>query len=90
MANRRDLKKNINYITTVLTGLCAMDAVNATQEKKQAYYHVFIEIAQLRDDLISRVSHTEPGNVKGFYKKLNVDLQAGVEKISAKMEELAK
>ena len=53
MANRRDLKKNINYITTVLTGLCAMDAVNATQEKKQAYYHVFIEIAQLRDDLIS-------------------------------------
>lgn len=90
MAKRRDLKKNINYITTVLTGLCAMDAVNAAQEKKQAYLHLFIEIAQFRDELISRISHTEPGNVKGFYKKLNADLQAGVETISAKMEELAK
>ena len=27
------------------------------------------EILKMQDEFISRISHTEPGNVKGFYKK---------------------
>jgi hypothetical protein len=30
-------------------------------------------ILKLQSDIISRISHTEPGNVKGFYKKLRED-----------------
>lgn len=90
MANRRNLKKNVNYISTVLTGLCAMESVSAAADKKEAYAAVFVEILRVREDIVSRISHTEPGNVKGFYKKLHADFNAKVEEISAKLDELAK
>ena len=37
--------------------------------------------------LIIRISHTEPGNVKGFYKKLNEDLNKEIKVVA---DELAK
>ena len=34
-----------------------------------------------KTDFVSRISHTEPGNVKGFYKKFHVDFNAKVNEI---------
>ncbi len=37
--------------------------------------------------LVPRISHTEPGNVKGFYKKLHEDLNKEIKTVA---DELAK
>ena len=37
-----------------------------------------------------RISHTEPGSVKLFYKKLRADFNAEVDNVFKKLEELSK
>ena len=90
MASRRSLKKTVNYITEVAAGLCLVESANATAEKREAYSQLFLQIINLRNDIISRISHTEPGSVKLFYKKLRTDFNAEVDSVFKKLEELAK
>ena len=90
MASRRSLKKTVNYITELAAGLCLVESANANAEKREAYSEVFLQIINLRNDIISRISHTEPGNVKGFYKKLKEDFNNGTQTIFKKLEELGK
>lgn len=90
MASRKSLKKTVNYITEVAAGLCLVESANANAEKREAYSQLFLQIINLRNDIISRISHTEPGNVKGFYKKLKEDFNNGTEAIFKKLEELGK
>jgi hypothetical protein len=35
----------------------------------------------MQDEFISRINHTQPGNVKGFYKAFYSDFQAQVDAI---------
>ena len=65
MASRRNLKKNISNIASALLVVRLMEGGN--REVVCNSVHNVIK-------LIIRISHTEPGNVKGFYKKLNEDL----------------
>ena len=46
------------------------------------------EILKTQDEFVSRISHTEPGNVKGFYKKLRSDFNAKVDEIINAMGKL--
>ena len=78
MASRRSLKKTVNYITELAAGLCLVESANANAEKREAYSEV------------SRISHTEPGSVKLFYKKLRADFNAEVDNVFKKLEELSK
>ena len=90
MASRRSLKKTVNYITELAAGLCLVESANANAEKREAYSEVFLQIINLRNDIISRISHTEPGSVKQFYKKLRADFNAEVDNVFKKLEELSK
>ena len=87
MASRRSLKKTVNYITELAAGLCLVESANANAEKREAYSEVFLQIINLRNDIIS---HTEPGSVKLFYKKLRADFNAEVDNVFKKLEELSK
>lgn len=78
MASRRNLKKKITNIAGELFLVSLMEGVN--REVVCNSVHQVIK-------LISRVSHTEPGNVKGFYKKLHEDLNKEIKTVS---DELAK
>lgn len=80
MASRRELKKNVNYITGELFAECL---VNSTSEKadKQKVDEILTQILVMQDEFISRISHTEPGNVKAFYKKFRTDFNKKVEEI---------
>ena len=80
----------VNYITELAAGLCLVESANANAEKREAYSEVFLQIINLRNDIISRISHTEPGSVKLFYKKLRADFNAEVDNVFKKLEELAK
>lgn len=90
MANKRNLKKNINYITNLASGLCIVESLDAPKEKQDALQDLFIQCATLRKDIISRISHAEPGNIKGFYKKLKSDFHAQIDSIFEKLQELDK
>lgn len=78
MASRRDLKKKITYIAGDLFLASLMEGVNR---------EVVIEAVHNVLALVPRISHTEPGNVKGFYKKLNEDLEQAIKVVA---DELAK
>ena len=88
MASRRQLKKAVNRIADITTMACLLGASECKAEKREEYGDVFLKIGQLRTDIISRISHTEPGNVKGFYKKLREDFNAKVGEILEAMKGL--
>lgn len=90
MASRRKLKKSVNYICNTITGICLLDTINAPAEKHNEYRDVFVKINNMQNDIISRISHTEPGNVKLFYKKLKEDCNRAIDEIFSKLEELRK
>lgn len=70
MASRRDLKKNIYYIADELLLAALIEGVNR---------EVIFEAVCNVHDLIPRISHTQPGNVKGYYKKLYEDLDKQIQ-----------
>ena len=82
MASRKELKKNINYIAGELFTECLVNSLYVPGTDKQKADEL------MNDELISRISHTEPGNVKGFYKKLRADFNAKVDEIIDAMGKL--
>lgn len=80
MASRRELKKNVNYIAGELFAECLVSSMSESTDKKKAD-EILTQILVMQDEFISRISHTEPGNVKGFYKKFRSDFNAKVDEI---------
>ena len=78
MASRRNLKKNVNYIAGELFSECLVNSMFTDKVKADELMN---EILLMQTDFVSRISHTEPGNVKGFYKKFHVDFNAKVNEI---------
>lgn len=78
---RRLLKKQVNYFTGELFAECVVltQVVPGIDEKKVD--DLMTRILYMQDDFISRISHTQPGNVKGFYKAFKADFQAQVDAI---------
>lgn len=78
MAKRKVLKKRINYIVGELFAECLINSKNADKQKSN---ELLTEILNTQSEFISRISHTQPGNVKGFYKKLIQDFNAKVNEL---------
>lgn len=81
MASRKDLKKGINYIVSELFAECVFISLTLSETDRKKADKILTDILNLQDEFISRISHTEPGNVKGFYKKLHEDFNAKVGEI---------
>lgn len=79
MASRRNLKKNISYIAGELFMASLVEGVNR---------EVIVDAVHNVLALIPRISHTQPGNVKGYYKKLYEDLNKEIEKVSAELSKV--
>ena len=78
MASRRQLKKQISYIASDLFLASLVESVN--REAVVGAIHNIL-------GLIPRISHTQPGNVKGYYKNLNEALNKEIQIVA---NELAK
>lgn len=87
MASRKNLKKNVNYITETIAGLCIVTSLENQGEKSEAASRLFLQVMNLRNDIISRISHTEPGNTREFYKKLQNDFNSQVQDILQQLSE---
>ena len=73
MASRRQLKKQISYIASDLFLASLVEGVN--REAVVGAIHNILA-------LIPRISHTQPGNVKGYYKKLREDLNKEIQVVA--------
>ena len=81
MASRRDLKKSIHYIANDLLFAAIIEGVNRD---------VIFEAVTNVLNLIPRISHTQPGNVKGNYKKIYEELDKQIQIVSDEVENSAK
>ena len=81
MASRRDLKKSIHYIANDLLFGAIIEGVNR---------EVIFEAVTNVLNLIPRISHTQPGNVKGYYKKIYEELDKQIQIVSDEVENSAK
>lgn len=81
MASRRELKKNVNYIAGELFSECLINSTFVPGVDKAKADALMGEILSMQSDFVSRISHTEPGNVKAFYKKFRTDFDAKVNEI---------
>ena len=81
MANKRDLKRTINYITSGLFAETVAAALyNGTQQAD--VNGILASIVMVNDDFIKRVSHPEPGIKAGdYYKNLTKDFNKQVSEI---------
>ena len=80
MASRRNLKKKISYIASDLFLASLVEGVN-----REAVINSVHNVLAL----VPRISHTEPGNVKGFYKKLYADLNKEIQAVSDELNKIA-
>ena len=81
MASRRKLKKQISYISGDLFLASLVEGVNR-EAIVEAIHNVL--------GLIPRISHTQPGNVKGYYKKLHEDLNKEIQVVSDELNKSVK
>lgn len=81
MASRRDLKKSIHYIANDLLFAAIIEGVNR---------EVIFEAVTNVLNLIPRISHTQPGNVKGYYKKIYEELDKQIQVVSDELANSAK
>lgn len=88
MASRRKLKKNVNYIIGELFAECIIRCMASSKVAEKQADQILAEILKVQDEFICRISHTEPGNVKGFYKKFYGDFNQEINKIAEGIEKL--
>ena len=85
MANKRELKKAINYVASDLVLECIVlkqikkaDATKADE--------ILADILCMQNDFLARVGHPDPGCIKKYYRKLNEDFGNEVGNIIRRMQ----
>ena len=78
---RRILKKQVNYIAGELFAECVVLSKVVPGIDSQKVDELMARVLYMQDEFICRISHTQPGNVKGFYKAFRADFQAQVDAI---------
>ena len=58
------------------------------KDKQEQIDEIMVKILNGQDSMLCRLSHVEPGNVKGFFKKYHEDLKALEQETTQMMEEL--
>ena len=89
MANRRELKKGINYLCGELFAECVAAMHYQKPIRKEDVDNVMANVLNLQDDMLSRVSHPEPGMApKVFFRKLREDMTQHTEEIVEQIKAL--
>ena len=82
MANKRELKKGINYLCGELFAECVAAMHYQKPIPQEDVDNVMANVLHLQDDMLSRVSHPEPGmSAKAYYQDLRDKFGAEVSEI---------
>ncbi|MBR6630231.1 MAG: hypothetical protein IKL03_09820 [Bacteroidaceae bacterium] len=85
MANKRDLKKSINYVVGDLFQECLVLKVIKKADSAKAD-EVLTDILNLQNEFLARANHPQPGAIKPYFRKLYSDFGDAVDAIIAKMQ----
>ncbi len=89
MANRRNLKKDIQFLTSQLIVDAVEIAEQANPEVQDEIIKIISNAAVLHNDLIVRVNHIDgkdnPKMVKKFFKTIVDDLLKGMDALYSKL-----
>jgi hypothetical protein len=86
---RREIKKDINSLCGDLFAECIALLQYENKPNKNDVENVMLTILEMQNDMISRLSHVEPGSTKLFFKKLRQDLIARTEDIVEQIKALS-
>lgn len=82
MANKRKLKKIINYICNDLFSECVAASLYGKKEKNEEISAILSSILIMRNNYICRISHPEPGmSPKTYFKDLKEKLNVHITEI---------
>ena len=84
MANRKQLKKSIKQITGDLFADCVALSMCGGADRQQLE-ELMKEILALHTDYVARISHTERGSERQFYKKLRQEFTNKTAELSEKI-----
>ena len=84
MANRKQLKKSIRKITGEPFADCVALSL-CQQADRDKLEQLMQEVLNVHNDYVARISHTEPGSVKMYYKKLKQEFTEKVNDLSERI-----
>ena len=94
MANKRQLKKEINYITEELISECIYNRYFVTDCDAQKNDEILAKIVSMQDEFLRRVNVTDGKNnpkiVKKYYQNLIASFDKGIEEIISEFAEMNK
>lgn len=85
---RRELKKVVNNLSSELFAECIFALHYQNVKNREDIENVMRSIVVLRAEMISRISHVEPGSTKLFFKKINQELTTASEDIVEQIKAL--
>jgi hypothetical protein len=90
MASRRNLKKDINYIIGDIFTECLIYKELVPGTDQEAADALIVDLLRIDNDFNARISHTEPGNAKEYYRTLVKDFQNQITEVIDKLTKLKK
>ncbi len=93
MASKKNIKKDINYLTDDLIGTCIMHQNIGSKKNKEGLNQIIEDILLFRDDLIKEVNNPElPESAKtlrSYYRELYQKLLKKVDETYDKINAIA-
>ena len=89
MANKRDLKRSLNYVISTLLAECVAAYLSTEKKNSSVVDDTLTCIIKTHSDFIRRVSHPEPGMTpKKFYKRLVDDFNKQIMELIDQIQEI--
>lgn len=83
MANKRKLKRTINYVCGDLFAECVATSLYSGKQEAENVNALLAAVLTMHSDFVCRVSHPEPRmTAKVYYKKLIADFRKHVEELT--------
>ena len=90
MASRRDLKRDISYVIGDIFTECLIYKELVPGTDKAAAEKLIVDLLRIDNEFITRISHTEPGKAKEYYRALIKDFQKQISEVLDKLSKLKK
>ncbi len=90
MASRRDLKRDISYVIGDIFTECLIYKELVPGTYKAAAEKLIVDLLRIDNEFITRISHTEPGKAKEYYRALIKDFQKEISEVLDKLTKLKK
>ena len=90
MASRRDLKGDISYVIGDIFTECLIYKELVPGTDKEAAEKLIVDLLRIDNEFITRISHTEPGKAKEYYRALIKDFQKEISEVIDKLTKLKK